>query len=336
MNWTNVIVLRSGELLPGSCGVRVRPVRLQVRSRLIWRALWRDFFSLWNPGIKQRCGEAAQTGRVQNEGTELSYGIFVINLPDALERSERVRRHLADLGLDSAVIIDAVRGSLLSASERGLLADDARSVARYGRTLTAGELGCALSHVRTYERLLAGSDDFALILEDDAVLLPDVVRLLSSESVQDWLMQPEPRLLLMTPVRAFLERGALPLPKGYRLVRVRRAWEGYGYLVNRAAAEVMRRINSPASLSADDWVAYRKLGGVELRGVDPFCIGFLETAPSQLEDDRRRVEMAPGRSRSLEARLEKWGRQFMDLAYYRPIWGLGRHRMPSGWPVNRK
>lgn len=268
--------------------------------------------------------------------TDLSYGIFVINLPEALERRQRVSRHLADLGIDSAVIIDAVRGNQLSASERGLQAGDARSVARYGRTLTAGELGCALSHVRAYERLLAGSDAFALVLEDDAVLLPDVVTLLRSEPVADWLMQPVPRLLLMTPVRAFLERGALPLPEGYRLVRVRRAWEGYGYLVNRAAAEVMRRINSPAWLSADDWLAYRKLGGVDVRGVDPFCIGFLKSAPSQLEDDRRRVEMAPGRSRSFDARLEKWGRQFMDLAYYRPIWGLGRHRMPAGWPVSRE
>jgi glycosyl transferase family 25 len=266
----------------------------------------------------------------------LGYGILVINLPEALERRQRVSRHLADLGLDSVEIIDAVRGSLLSASERRLQADDARSVARYGRELTAGELGCALSHVRAYERLLAGRDEFALILEDDAVLLPDVVTLLHSKSVRDWLMQPESRVLLMTPVRAFLKRGALPLQEGYRLVRIRRAWEGYGYVVNRAAAEMMRRINSPAWLSADDWVAYRKLGGVELRGVDPFCIGFLDTAPSQLEDDRRQVETASGRSRSLGVRLEKWGRQFMDLAYYRPIWGLGRHRMPPGWPANRE
>lgn len=266
----------------------------------------------------------------------MSYRIFVINLPEALERRQRMCSHLAELGLDSAVIIDAVRGSELSATERALQADDARSVARYGRTLTAGELGCALSHVRAYEHLLASSDDFALILEDDAVLLPDVVGLLHSEPVRDWLMQPEPRLLLMTPVRAFLERGALPLVEGYRLVKVRRAWQGYGYVVNRAAAEVMRYINSPAWLSADDWVAYRKLGGVELLGVDPFCIGFLDTAPSHLEDDRRRAETAPGRSRSIDARLEKWTRQLMDLVYYRPIWGLGRHRIHPGWPANRK
>lgn len=246
-----------------------------------------------------------------------------------------MRSHLADLGLDSAVVIDAVRGSALTAVERARRADDARSFRRYGRVLTAGELGCALSHVRAYEQFLAGREDFALILEDDAVLLPDVVPLLCNRQVREWLLRREPRLLLLTPIRAFLKRGARSLERGYRLVRVRRAWEGYGYVVNRAAAEAMRRTNSPAWLSADDWVAYRKLAGVELGGLDPFCIGYLEAAPSQLEQDRRQVETALGRSRTLGSRLEKWERQIADAVYYRPIWGLGQHRMPSGWPETR-
>lgn len=266
----------------------------------------------------------------------MDFGIYVINLPEAEERRQRVQSHLADLGLGSSVVIDAVRGSTLSASERAQRADDARSRHRYGRVLTAGELGCALSHVRAYERFLAGPDGFGLMLEDDAVLLPDVLPLLRNRQIRDWLLQPEPRLLLMTPIRAFLKRGALCLERGYKLVRVRRAWEGYGYVVNRAAAEAMRRVNSPAWLSADDWVAYRKLASVELCGLDPFCIGYLETAPSQLELDRRQVETALGRSRNLSVRLDKWGRQIADAVYYRPIWGLGQQRMSSGWPATPK
>lgn len=266
----------------------------------------------------------------------MDFSIYVLNLPEAAERRRRIRNHLAGLDLDASIFIDAVNGKELSISERSLRADDARSVSRYGRTLTAGELGCALSHVSAYQRLLAGSDGFALVLEDDAVLLPDVVPLLRNQQIRDWLLQPEPRLLLMTPIRAFLKRGARGLERGYRLVHVRRAWEGYGYLINRAAAEAMQKVNSPVWLSADDWVAYRKLAAVELRGLDPFCIGYLETAPSQLEQDRRQVETASGRSHNFAARLEKWGRQFADALYYRPIWGLGQHRMPPGWPAMRK
>ncbi len=173
----------------------------------------------------------------------MSFGIFVINLPEAVERRQRVLAHLVALGLD-ANVVEAVRGSRLSEDERALVADDARSVERYGRVLTPGELGCAMSHVRAYEEFLGSRHDFALILEDDAVLLPDAADLLASARMSAWLECAEPRLLLMTPIRAFLARGAVPFAAGYRLVKVRRAWEGYGYLVNRAAADAMRRINS--------------------------------------------------------------------------------------------
>jgi glycosyl transferase family 25 len=265
----------------------------------------------------------------------LDYDILVINLAEARERRQRICDHLAQLGVTSMQMVDAVRGDRLAADERALRADDARTLDRYGRVLTPGELGCALSHVRAYDMLLAGPQAFALILEDDAVLLPEAIALLERAPIRQWLLRPEPRLLLMTPIRSYLLRGARPVDERYRLVGVRRAWEGYGYVLNRAAAAVMRRINSPAWLSADDWVAYRKLGGVELGGLDPFCIGYLDSAPSQLELDRRRVENAGNRSRSLRTRLEKWCRQGMDALYYKPVWGLGQQRMPPGWPGAR-
>lgn len=270
---------------------------------------------------------------VKQEST-LSYGIFVINLPEARERRQRVWTHLGELGLDAA-LVEAVNGSLLTASQRLALADDAHSRARYGRALTPGELGCALSHARTYETFLAGPHPFALVLEDDALLLPDVATLLDSDATRQWLAQPVPRLLLMTPVRAFLVRGAVPFAHGYRRVRVRRAWEGYGYVVNRAAAAIMLRINTPVWLSADDWVAYRKRGRIEVCGLDPFCIGYLAAAPSQLEADRRRVGAATGGLSQFRKRVRKWGRQLMDALYYRPLWGLRQHRIPPGWPDRR-
>lgn len=265
----------------------------------------------------------------------MSCRIFVINLPEASERRSRIRAHLDALGLDHVVLVKGVRGGDLTIEERSRLADDARSLARYGRVLTPGELGCALSHARAYEQVLGGEDEFALILEDDAVLLPDVRSLLSSEELLRWMAQPEPRLLLMTPIRAFLQRGARQFVGEYRLVKVRRAWEGYGYLVNRAAAEAMLAVNSPAWLSADDWVAYSRQGGVAVSGLDPFCIGYLKTAPSQLEGDRRRAETKMGRARTLRVRMEKWGRQVMDALYYRPVCGLKQHRMPETWPEKR-
>jgi len=265
-------------------------------------------------------------------GCSMRFKVLVINLADAHARRERLGRHLEALGVEPVCWVDAVRGSEVSPAARAAVAADSRSVRRYGRVLTAGELGCALSHVKAYEQLLAGPEDYGLVLEDDAVLLPEVASLLSCEAMRDWMAVPLPRLLLMTPIRSFLRRGRQPFWKGYERVQVRRAWEGYGYVINRAAAAVMRDVNTPAWLSADDWVAYRKLGGIEVCGMDPFCIGYLETAASQLEADRRQAETAAGRARSLGARLAKLGRQVQDALYYRPFIGLDRQRMPKGWP----
>lgn len=278
---------------------------------------------------------APREGAAKRGKAVLSCSIFVINLREADERRSRILAHLTTLGLEEVVVVEAIRGDVLAPEERRRRADDVRSVSRYGRALTPGELGCAMSHARAYDLFLGGQEAFALILEDDAVLLPDVRSLLGTEELLRWMAHPEPRLLLMTPIRAFMERGAQPFVGAYRLVKVRRAWEGYGYLVNRAAARAMLALNSPAWLSADDWVAYSRLGGVEVSGLDPFCIGYLKTAPSQLEHDRRRAETRMRRARTFRARMEKWGRQIMDALYYRPVYGLTQHRMPESWPDKR-
>jgi len=46
------------------------------------------------------------------------------------------------------------------------------AVACIGRELAPAEIGCALTHLRLYERMMAQGIDLALILEDDAVIHP--------------------------------------------------------------------------------------------------------------------------------------------------------------------
>jgi len=55
-----------------------------------------------------------------------------------------------------------VRGGAIPWSDAATLAPQPL----LGRRLTAGEIGCAVSHLRLWQRV-AGSDTTALILEDD-------------------------------------------------------------------------------------------------------------------------------------------------------------------------
>src|SRR5947209_4640748 len=95
---------------------------------------------------------------------------YVINLPRSTERRASMAEQLERTELDYE-FVDGVSGRGLTPTERAELVDEA-AVARYPRWLTPGQIGCALSHLRTYERILdSGTQDAAaLILEDDVIL----------------------------------------------------------------------------------------------------------------------------------------------------------------------
>ncbi len=95
--------------------------------------------------------------------------IFVINLPRATDRREKISRALTELA-GRFEIVEAVDGATLPPAdyEHRLRQDLARS--RRRRELSAGEIGCFLSHYNLWARMVEENIPHALILEDDAVL----------------------------------------------------------------------------------------------------------------------------------------------------------------------
>src|SRR5262249_52107032 len=78
--------------------------------------------------------------------------IWVVSLERAPQRREHVRRVFTDAGL-SYEIVDAVDGTSLTPDDRRNYSH-VRAVYELGRGLTAGELGCALSHLGLLRRLV--------------------------------------------------------------------------------------------------------------------------------------------------------------------------------------
>lgn len=95
-----------------------------------------------------------------------SIPIFVISLARALGRRQAISKHLKNLGL-SFEIIDGIDGKELSEQERSDLLGA-------GIDLHPGIIGCYLSHLKVYEIIRDQRIPAALILEDDAVLLPEI------------------------------------------------------------------------------------------------------------------------------------------------------------------
>ncbi|WP_372620652.1 glycosyltransferase family 25 protein [Falsiroseomonas sp.] len=98
--------------------------------------------------------------------------VFVISLSRATKRRASIAAHLSNLGID-AEFADAVDGELLSPDER-------RAIQAAGTDFHPGVVGCYLSHMAVYRRIVAKGLPVALVLEDDARLNPRFARLLRS------------------------------------------------------------------------------------------------------------------------------------------------------------
>lgn len=97
--------------------------------------------------------------------------IFVISLARAAERRASVSAHLEALGLEYE-LVDGVDGQALPPEAH------ARLLAPGVTFPSPGVVGCYMSHMTVYHRLLESGADAALVLEDDAALNPAIVPLL--------------------------------------------------------------------------------------------------------------------------------------------------------------
>ena len=80
-------------------------------------------------------------------------------------------KNLTRLGV-SFKVLEAVDGKLLTHAQQSLYSSS-RAKSEFGRTLTSGEIGCALSHLGIYEGMVSEGIGVALILEDDVILSKD-------------------------------------------------------------------------------------------------------------------------------------------------------------------
>jgi len=110
--------------------------------------------------------------------------IFVISLPEAVERREKMQAQLVTLGLDWE-FIDAVNGSAMALLPSAY--DQKKRLNRFGYDLSLGEIGCFESHKELW-RVCVKSKRPLIILEDDVLLSDDfigLVELIMSKNY-DW------------------------------------------------------------------------------------------------------------------------------------------------------
>ena len=85
--------------------------------------------------------------------------------------------------------LDAIDGQSISASERGRLTLHSR------RRLYAGEVGCALSHIAAWNRVISETCSQTWILEDDVSFHPNIIPALRRALEIMYVFDPEWHLL---------------------------------------------------------------------------------------------------------------------------------------------
>ena len=98
---------------------------------------------------------------------------------DSTDRREKVAKHLKALSLPFEWV-DAVDGRGGLPSEYESMVDRRRTSATLTGALCDPEIACALSHLAACRRIVESNMPWALILEDDAIPLPDLPRYLET------------------------------------------------------------------------------------------------------------------------------------------------------------
>ena len=196
--------------------------------------------------------------------------IFVINLEKDVARRESITRQLETLGLRYQIVA-GVYGAAMSAEERAQHYDDRKAKWRMARSLVPAEIGCALSHLNVYRKIVERDMGCALILEDDVVLpadlgslLGDCERVLDPRRPEVWLLSPAEGDATASDARG-VRQGQLVLPY----------MDGFyasSYIVTCPAARSLLAELYPVGDVADCWKRMSRYRVVDLFVVAPPAI----------------------------------------------------------------
>jgi glycosyl transferase, family 25 len=195
--------------------------------------------------------------------------IFVINLVGNVDRRNSIVGQLDRLGLEYDVV-PAVSGKELSAEELACHYDDKRFKRSEGRRAAPGEIGCALSHIGVYRRIVNEDIPRALILEDDAWLNPNLPMIL--EAMSDNVEPSEAQVFLLTWFVSLSRVPRIKLWSSYELGHVKKAYCSHGYVVTQSAARRLTDVLYPVKRVADcwDWLIQHRI--VEVLAICPTCV----------------------------------------------------------------
>lgn len=187
---------------------------------------------------------------------------YIIHLKKSTARYEYITNLLYRYDFLNVEYIDAVDGRLMDDYSIRKQFNYTKSYHRYGRTLNKGEIGCALSHRKCYERIILSQNEYALVLEDDISIMRELRVLIDLRPQIDLIMNtPKPTICFLSGDYWFWEGRE-------GITSVFSAVGAYAYLINKAAARKILEQDKTYTV-ADDW-DYVKVLKVRYFAIKPY------------------------------------------------------------------
>lgn len=213
---------------------------------------------------------------------------YLVNLDRCPERLASMSKQLSNLGIDFERIA-AVDGNLISKKELRHKFARVHSRLALGRDLRKGEIGCALSHIAIYERMVQENCALALVFEDDIVFAED-----AKEIIRDAF-----QFANVTKPQVILFNGLLKGEhvEGIGKVEFRRIEVGFctdAYVITLPAARLILAANYPVVTCADQWNRWSSWYGLELfRAVPSAVRQDVDRFDSDITPNVRVLESSP-------------------------------------------
>ena len=212
---------------------------------------------------------------------------FVINLDFEVERKAFMAQQLQAAGIPFEIVA-AVKGKALAPAAVSTVYDEQQTLKTQGKPLSLGEIGCALSHLSIYRTMREKNTPASLVLEDDALLHPDLSKVLQPLA-ERIAAETRPVVYLLTHLIRYKRSPALPVATGYALHPMVDACCAHGYLINNAAAKEMLQLFSPITYPIDAWKRIAETNRIRIYGLNPYVIGHSTLAKDSNIEQARAV-----------------------------------------------
>jgi glycosyl transferase family 25 len=163
--------------------------------------------------------------------------------------------------------IEAVDGRLLDEKRISQITLKNKMINSIGREMSKGEIGCVMSHLHVYQKMVDKGIEQAIIFEDDIDINYE-----NFDEIIDFLVKEnsnKPKVHLLTKTISYLSKNTKKINSLYNIAHIVQALSAAGYVVNQAAARQMLSINKKAWILADDWARYKMHTGIDILCVFP-------------------------------------------------------------------